>query len=191
MSKVPIMPEPEPHQFYRMHASPYFWRMKADELRHAADILWPECVRQLESLTPPFRGADNEALTPPLMTFTIFSALAGFSIECLLKGTAIKQDQTLISNGNLAGKLQNHNLLKLARLARVPLSQNEHIFCKHVNHDMEVEFRYPVAKSHTRRRDSIQLGGKWPDVYHGLFNRLRPGLNVLIQGRGKSSEIPE
>ena len=125
-----------------------------------------------------------------ISTFHIYSALLGYSVECLFKGKIILEDQTLISNGALAKKIQIHDLRKLARMAKVSLSQNEIIFCEHVQRMMETDFRYPVPKSHDLQVTSIQAGGKWPDVFEGLYDRIHPTLNVLVQSRVRSVKVP-
>ena len=184
------MPEPKEHQYFRMHASPFFWGLKAAELRHAAELLWPECERQLDAIIKRVEGKEKEGEVSMISTFHIYGALLGFSVECLFKGKIILEDQTLISNGALARKVQTHDLRKLARIAKVPLSQNEDIYCDQVQRMMETEFRYPIPKSHDMRVEGIQLGGKWPDVFEGLYDRLHPQLNLLIQSRTRSVRVP-
>ncbi|MBK7384586.1 MAG: hypothetical protein IPI81_14835 [Flavobacteriales bacterium] len=184
------MPEPKEHQYFRMEASPYFWGRKASDLRHAAKLLWPECERQLEDLMKRVRGEATDDTRSMVSTLHIYGALLGYSVECLFKGKIILEDKTLISNGALARKIQTHQLKKLARMAKISLSQNEDIFCDQVQRMMETEFRYPVPKSHDLQVTSIQLGGKWPDVFKGLYDRIHPTLNVLVQSRERSVKVP-
>jgi len=184
------MPEPKEHQYFRMHASPFFWGLKAAELRHAAELLRPECERQLDTITRHVEGKSKGEDVFMISTLHIYGALLGYSVECLFKGKIILEDQTLISNGALARKVQTHDLKKLARMAKVPLTRNEGIFCDQVQRLMVTEFRYPVPKSHDLQVTSIQVGGKWPDVFQDLYDRLHPSLNVLVKGRTKSVKVP-
>ena len=184
------MPEPKEHQYFRMHASPFFWGLKAAELRHAAELLWPECERQLDAIMKRVEGKSDGVKVSMISTFHNYGALLGYSVECLFKGKIILEDQTLISNGALARKVQTHDLKRLARMAKVPLTQNEYIFCDQVQRMIETEFRYPVPKSHVVQVESIQSGGKWPDVFQGLYDRIHPSLNVLVQSRERSVKVP-
>jgi hypothetical protein len=183
------MPESKEHQYFRMHASPFFWGVKAAQLRHAAELLWPECERQINDIMKRVERKAEEEKVSWISTFEIYGALLGFSIECLFKGKAILEDQTLISNGVLARKVQTHNLRKLARIAKVQLSQNEGVFCDQAQRMMETEFRYPIPKSHNLRVEGFQQGGKWPDVFEGLYDRLHPNLNVLIQSQTRLVKV--
>lgn len=172
-----------------MHASPVFWGIKAASLRHAAEVLWPECERELDKVVN--RDRTNPELSGGsfIWTFDIYGALLGYSIECLLKGKIIGDDQTLVSNGSLAKKLQTHDLKKLACMAKVVLSHDERVFCEQVQQMMKTEFRYPIPKSHDKQIEGYEGGGKWPEVFEGLYNRIHPLLNVLVQSHGKTVRV--
>jgi len=183
------MTESEEHQHFRMQASPVYWGIKAASLRNAAALLWAECERELDVIVK--RDRDNSHLSAVSMiwTFDIYGAMLGYSIECLLKGKIILDDPALVSNGSMAKRVQIHDLKKLARMAKVTLSHNERVFCDRVQRMMVTEFRYPIPKSHEKRVDGYEGGGNWPDVYEGLYSRIHPMLNVLLQSREREVRV--
>jgi hypothetical protein len=173
-----------------MHASPVFWGKKAAELRHAANLLWPECERQMDALLRTVQGESDGSDFPKVLTFHVYSSLLGHSLECLFKGKIIMDDLTVISNGRMARKLHTHNLRKLASMAKIQLTRHEEIFCDTAQRVMDTEFRYPVPKSHDIQAPAREIGGKWPDVFEGLFSRIYPTLNLLIQARDRAVRVP-
>lgn len=171
------MTESDEHAMYRFEASPVFWQQRASGLRHAAYILWPEADRQLHAAVAMKKKLDPSVR---LNTFDVFLGLIGHSTENLFKGLLVRDNPNVISNGRLVRRgehsILNHDLIGLARRARVPLSNHERIFCELANDCMIGTFRYPV-KSSADQNLSIEVGGHPKEVFEGLYQRLFPELN--------------
>lgn len=164
---------------FKVKASPFFWRQKAEELKFAAEVLWPQAENRLHILAsisvedvPNF---DIRTLEPD--TFSIFLSLIGFSTEALFKGIIIRDNPTYISNGTLSSKLKSHDLIKLSKLAKLSLTNHEKIFCKQAYKAMMVESRYPIPENATPENTAIEIGGHCRDVFTELYNKLYPTLN--------------
>lgn len=169
--------EKEQIEFFKLKASPYFWRRKAEELKFAAEILWPHAEARLNranELVKAKRTTDIRNLEPD--TFSIVVALLGFSTEALFKGVIIRDNPSFVSNGILSRKITHHDLLKLAEVAKLPLSKNEKIFCKQAYRAM-VESRYPISKKIEKPNYSYEIGGHFKTVFTELYQRLYPTLN--------------
>jgi hypothetical protein len=173
---------------YRFRASPFHWREKAADLKHAAELLWPECERQREAYATTAFGDNQSGFNHLPLTHTIYLALAGFSTECLLKGTILKDNHAMIENGKMNKTFTTHDLLKLAQLAKISLSNNERIFCKQAVRAMTDNFRYPVSKRQGSQPTSFQRGGNFRDDFNGLYDRLYPNLNYFVPESGKLSK---
>ena len=116
---------------FKVKASPYFWRQKAEELKFASEILWPSVQNRQNKISKSIENdieIDFNKIEPD--TFSIFLSLIGFSTECLFKGVAVRDNPSFVYNGKLAKHLTSHDLIKLAKIAKIQLSQNEEIFCK-------------------------------------------------------------
>lgn len=165
---------------YKVKASPFFWRQKAEELKFASDVIWP-CIKKrqnkiYESLADKTTINFND-LEPDI--FSIFLSLIGFSTECLFKGIAIRNNPAYVSNGKLINKLRSHNLIKLAEIAKIPLSQHEEIFCKQAYKAMTIDSRYPIPKEVDTSDSSMEIGGHCKDVFNELYDKLYPTLEQI------------
>ena len=107
-------------------ASPFLWGMKAEELQFAAELIWTSVDERLQLINQ-FAAGDIELDFKTLNsdTFSIFLSLIGFSTESLFKGIIIRNNPTFVSDGKLFKKLKTHDLIKLSKLAKLPLSQHE------------------------------------------------------------------
>src|SRR5690554_2304154 len=108
---------------FKVLASPYFWRQKAEELKYASEILWPYAERRADKAYQQVKekmSLDLKTLEPD--TFSIFMSLLGYSIEALFKGVIIRDNPSYVSNGKLSSKLTHHNLIELAKLGKIELS---------------------------------------------------------------------
>jgi len=172
--------------FFKVKGSPYFWRQKAQELKYAAEVLWPGAEERMSEMTrlASAEGELNLDSLPP-DTFPIFLSLIGFSTECLFKGVAIRDNPAFISNGTLASKLTSHDLVKLAAVAKIPLSHHEKLFCQQAFKAMVVDSRYPIAKVIGEPDNSMEIGGHCKEVFNGIYERLYPTLGQLHAGKKK------
>ena len=165
---------------YKVKASPFFWRQKAEELKFAAEILWPHAEERLNKTIESAEENsefDVNSLEPDI--FSIFLSLLGFSTEALFKGVIIRDNPFYVSNGKLCSKLTTHDLLKLAKRAKLSLSQHEKIFCKQAYKAMIIESRYPIPKDNSETDYSMEIGGHCKDVFTGLYKRLYPTLGLF------------
>lgn len=169
---------------FKVIASPIFWRMKAEELKYASEILWPHAEERLKKVTK-LSDSNSEfnanSLVPDV--FFISLSLMGYSIEVLFKGIIIRDNPNYVSNGKLSSKLSTHDLIKLSKFAKLTLSQYESIFCRQAYHAMMVESRYPIPKEFCDTYYSPEIGGHCKEVFTGLYNRLYPTLDRFYRAK--------
>ena len=168
---------------YRIKASPFFWRLKAEELSHAAEILWPKSEERQDKIHHAAKydtELDFKDIGPNI--FPTFLALLGFSMECLFKAAIIRDNKNFVSNGVLSKKLKSHNLLELAKTAKITLTKNERIFCKQA-HDSMLEYRYPIYSELAKESYSIEIGGHCKEVFTELYERLYPTLGKFSENK--------
>jgi hypothetical protein len=165
---------------FKVKASPIFWRIKAEELKYASELIWPHAIARLDKISI---EPDLSKLEPD--TFSIYLSLIGFSTECLFKASAIRDNPEFVSNGTLASKLRGHDLIKLANLAKIGLSQNEQIFCKQAYRAMVVDSRYPIALESEPINGVMMIGGNCKEVFESLYNKLYPNLNQINSNKKK------
>ena len=162
---------------YKVKASPFFWRQKVEELKFAAEILWPHAEERLNKIIKSAEEnseLDVNSLEPD--TFSIFLSLLGSSTEALFKGLIIRDNPSYVSNGKLSSKLTTHDLIKLSKLAKLSLSQHEKIFCRQAYKAMIIKSRYPIPKDNIETDYSMEIGGHCKDVFTSLYNRLHTTL---------------
>ena len=162
---------------YKVKASPFFWRQKAEELKFAAEILWPHAEERLNKTIESVEENsefDINSLEPD--TFYIFLSLLGFSTEGLFIGVITRDYPSYVSNGKLSSKLITHDLIELSMLAKLSLSPHEKIFCKQAYKAIMFESRYPIPKDNSETDYSMEIGGHCKDVFTSLYNRLYPTL---------------
>ena len=187
------MAESSEHEMFRFKASPLFWQQKAGELKHAAELLWPECQRQKQLLTDFLQARmvdiNHPAPSDPHFIFPIYMALIGFSTECLFKGIILKDNPKYIGNGHLHKDLRTHDLDRLARLTSKELSRNERIFCRQAVPYMTVKHRYPVPTAHNGLSTTSERGGHCREVFLAMYARLYPELNFVVPRKGELKEF--
>jgi len=166
--------------FYKLKASPIFWREKAESLKYAAGILWPTIEKQHHDIQNSIENntkIDFKAIGPEI--FPIYLAMLGFSIECLFKALIIRDNPEYVTNGKLSKKITNHNLIELAKTAGITLSSNELIFCKQAYENMLIDFRYPIGKEVKPLNYSFSFGGNCSEVFNVLYERIYPTVDQL------------
>ena len=162
---------------YKIKGSPFFWRLKAEQLRHSAEILWPHAEEWLEKLSNidiQENKIDYKELGPDV--FPTFMALLGFSTECLFKATIIRDNKQFISNGKMAKQLKSHDLIWLAKTAKIRLTNHEQIFCRQA-HEHMVNYRYPIPAEIAEENFAHKIDGHCKTVFTELYDRLFPGLD--------------
>lgn len=172
--------EEEMHSFYRIKSSPWFWRKKAEELKYAADILIPFAMDRLDIISNCLdedKDVDFGKLPPDL--FSIVTGLLGYSLECLFKASIIRDNPNFVENGKQDEQLKNHNLLKLAGLAKIQLSQDEKNTCENLTEVMYLDFRYPVDRKATLEKCVFTFGRSIYDVSNELYEKLHATVNQI------------
>lgn len=167
-----------------MKGSPFFWRQKAEELKFAAEILWPTTQHRLQKINSDIKKGevDFSSLAPDI--FSIVMSLFGHSIEALFKGLIISKNSGFLSNGTLPRKLRTHDLILLANFAEIKLTENEIIFCNQALKAIAYEGRCPIAKNILEEKEtSIEIGGNCRDVFMTLYNKIYPQLNSFYQSK--------
>lgn len=174
---------------FKVNSSPIFWRKKAEELKYAGELIWPHAEstsnKIIESIMD--RKIDFRKIEPN--TFSIFMSLIGFSTECLFKATIIRDNPEYVSNGILSSKIRGHNLIELAKIAKIKLSQHEQIFCMQAYRSMVIESRYPIAKEAEPINGIFEAGGHCKEIFTNLYERLYPTLGQIYNVKNKWCEI--
>jgi len=181
--------EKQLHAVYQIKGSPWYWRQKAEELKCAAELVFPHSEEGMTQILEMIK-TDSVDITKFIPnTFSIFLALTGFSTEALLKGLIIKKHTAYLSNRKMAGLLKTHDLIELASHAAYPLTQDEKIYCKQAYHSIKVDFRYPIPVDGNDERNSMEVGRHCKVVFEELYNKIHPQLNFMIFKGGKIGEV--
>lgn len=174
-----MLSEEEKIDLYKVMGSPYFWRRKAKELKFSAEILFPVAKEQIEKSVSVIKDKNFDPDEYNWVHPT-YMALIGFSTECLFKAAIIRDNPAFVSNGKLAKSLKTHNLIKLAKLAKIHLTYDEEKFCEEAYEYMEW-YRYPIPydiKEKSFFESSItnrESANSPPDeIFTELFNRICP-----------------
>ena len=158
---------------FKFEASPIFWRSKAAQLKHAAAILEPSYENWKKNISQLIMSIENLDFNYfETNTTSIYLALLGFSIECLMKGIIIKNNPDLISNGKLSREITNHNLINLASKWDINLSKQEKTFCNTAIRAMVIDFRYPINKVMEEKKGYSVGGPNINIVFNDLYLRL-------------------
>jgi hypothetical protein len=184
VAKCKPLIEKETHGLYRVFASPYFWRQKAEQLKHATDIILPELDKHSEALAKQIKKKDVSLEIVPPSLHTSYLGLLGFSIECLFKACIIRDNPTHISQGRQNKIMKTHNLLQLADLGQINLSNNEKWACELLSETMYVDFRYPVDQFYKPHRNISSPGVSVINISNALFVRIYPTVSQLHFAKG-------
>ena len=166
--------------FFKFKASPIFWRQKAESLKYSADILWPTIEKRDAEIHNSLKEKTKinfQQIDPEI--FPIYFGLLGFSIECLFKAVIIRDNPEYVTNGKLAKKIKQHNLLELANIGGIALSRNEKLFCTQAYETMMVDFRYPIDKVITPLKYSFEIGGNCREIFKDIYERIYPTVDQL------------
>ena len=177
--------EDEMNGLYRFESSPFFWRQKAEELKYAADLLWPIALQRLDKISASVKkkkGIDFSKLPPEI--FTTAKGLLGFSLECLFKACIIRDNPEFVKSGKQNDQMKTHNLLKLAQIGKIVLSHEEGHTCKTLTDAMYVDFRYPVDRHITMKSSITSVGRSIIDVGNDLFEKLHETVNQIHIPKG-------
>jgi hypothetical protein len=184
VAKCKPLTEKETHGLYRVLASPFYWRQKAEQLKHSADILLPELEKHSDALINQMYQENASLGNIPPDIYPIYMGLLGFSIECLFKACIIRDTPTHISQGRQNKIMKTHNLLQLADLGQIKLHSNEKWACELLSQNMYVDFRYPVDQFYKPRKTISSPGVSVIDISNGLFARIYPTVSQVHFAKG-------
>jgi hypothetical protein len=173
--KMDLTPRQFEEYIFKLSGTPVLWRHKADELRHAANILRIEIDRWFKEANEhtekvKAQGKEDVLIRQPIITST-YNMLLGFSIENLLKGIIIEKNPDHLVDGKLSNGIKKHDLFYLTNLAEYKLSDGEKKFCDTATEAMITSGRYPIAVKSADQRRILHLCDK--DIFEALFQTLR------------------
>ena len=161
--------------------SAMFWMVKAEDLRRAARLIWVGVEHDFNDLRK-IRDDNFDAesylstITPSVMDTFYF--IASLSIENLLKGILIFDDDDYLRNGKMHGKLiTSHDLIDLVKEARIKLNSNEKIFCELGTSCILHWGRYPIPKNKNDTIQSRSIKGEVFQIFDSLFLHIANELN--------------
>lgn len=171
---VTVLPAEAEH--FAMAADPMFWASHAESLRWAALVLSAEEARQAEAVSHGVRMAEADPnykwpASPPSVTSHAVM-LCAFALENLFKALAIVDDRALVESNRIDRSLRGHDLVELAKLARVDLSPDEARYCELGSNAIRFAGRYPVPLRGEGMYSSISYGRRRGEVFEGLYQRL-------------------
>lgn len=170
-------------QYKILISNPLSWRLKAESLIAAFDVLVADDER---------KTAEN---AQGRRVQSVAYMLAGFAIENLLKGVLITRTKHLDKNGKF--KLGTHDLRQLARDAGYTMDDEENRLLERIQEFTVWTARYPVPLDSDAMRPRAtpdggfaprtyhQLGEDWPAI-RALFARFS---NDLLQAQSVQAEI--
>jgi len=156
---------------------PFFWQETVDELRRAAGLVWYgvqqdfwEVKRVAHEDYDPEKDAPLQH-QPSVMNCFVF--LAALSIENLFKGLIVIDHPEYVKQGKLrGGVITTHNLIHLAKEARVTLSGEEHDLCELGSSAIVSWGRYPISRDVSKMKGKITVNERICQVFDELFIRL-------------------
>jgi len=160
---------------FKLSGSPVVWRHKADELKHAAEVLRIEIDRSFkeanEHIERNQKSGKQEILISKPIIISTYNMLLGFSIENLFKGIVLVKNPEHLTDEKLSDKLKIHDLFALADLAQINLTDKEKTFCNIANEAVLSSGRYPIPLKANAYTNIHHLCDK--DIFEALFIKLR------------------
>ena len=153
-------------------AMPDGWLDYGEELMAASESLWQQKDSGI-SLQETFfsHGESKVSLLTPKFSRT-YILLCAFALENLLKGLLISQDPSHISTGVLSKELTKHNLLDLASLAKLTLSDGERKVCEIAQEALPYWGRYPIPLRYQGLKPEQAATEQYRNDFLGLHKRL-------------------
>lgn len=137
---------------FKAGQDPSFWLSSAIRLFEAAEIIFDSQELIKVEYDRAFEAAVEEAdrtgradILSEQPNYQPAEMLCGFAIENALKGIIVANEPSRISDTQLDRELRVHNLVELARLAKIQLSFEEGHICTNLSTVVEWAGRYPVA----------------------------------------------
>ena len=168
-----------PKQLFILAASPVEWRDYADELKHAADVLYEKYDAGLVVSSLPDGSTRSRSHIA-----RSYILLAGFAIENLFKALLVAQDSRHVNTGVLSKTLITHKLTGLAsRIGGFLLTEDERLLCEMAEEAIPYWGRYPVPRKAEDVRQERLLNASFHRSFEALYSRARSYLeNELADG---------
>jgi len=161
--------------------SPQHWVWAAERLHSAAHLLWQSSVAERRRLRS--RGAEPTPDSDALIEGAFVAlALAGFSLENLVKAVLIQKDPSLVGASRLDRSLTSGHPLPALFVRACPLEPHEELsFVERAATFLVWSGRYPWPISD----QPVPLGARMslssdPQVFNRLYRRLRALLKVGV-----------
>lgn len=185
--------EEKMYKLYSVKSSPVFWRNKAEELKYAAELLLPMAIKNSNTVEDLFENGEMDKISDlPPSIFAIIDGLLGYSLECLFKGCIIRDNPHFISEGMQNPQMQTHNLIKLAEMAKIILSEEEARVCAELTRAMYIDFRYPIDKEVTTVERNYEGFEKGIDnIINDLYDRIYPTINHFLDGKDNTVSLDQ
>ncbi|MDO3521847.1 hypothetical protein [Ralstonia pseudosolanacearum] len=164
-----------PDDFFEMQASPIFWHGKALELHRAAMIIANQCILDAAIMKKEFEDIkswkSSVTLKKPESISSQFLLLAAFSMENIFKGIIVFREPGLVAKNKLTGVLKSHSLLKLAKHAKVQLTEDEEHFCNLASSASVNWGRYPTSTEADKSVVYTKVTSEAFRLFDDLFQR--------------------
>lgn len=182
---------------FDVDSAPIAWLDYAEELKEIAELIFSKSGSEIN------RYPENET---GLRFERGYFLNYGFSMENILKGLLISQNNSFVSNGNLSAEISsNHNLETLIeKIDSLVFDKNERKLLSILSDAIPYWGRYPIPKKFTKVSTKVKLTEKlnqelndlWFKIGKQLYSNIRLGwigINGIETGPYLSStfENPE
>jgi hypothetical protein len=159
--------------------NPRSWKLEAESLKRAADILW-ETWEQDWRYEETLKVGDE--CQPPVASIAMM--LFGLCIENLVKSILVSKNRMLDEKGRL--KEKTHDLLKLFKKAEVNLDNDENYLVERLEQFIIWAGRYPIPlEAENKRPRTLPSGGFAPlNILYGNDKKIIDRLIDKLQSLG-------
>jgi len=141
--------------FEKNGRDPRLWVAFADDLHHAADVLW-----EATSPIAPVKGEPPslEKIAWLMSVGKIAMMLDGFAVEMLAKAVMVRRDPDAVKDGRWRGRRKGHPLPALLEEIGFPLSPDETALVAHLAAFAAWAGRYPIPLEYTATTAKVTDG---------------------------------
>ncbi len=156
---------------FDLQSLPIFWLPKAKQLNRMVEEgmkLWYNDVKNFRKTG---EGADHN---PEETTLSVTFFLASTAIENLLKAILIRDDEKIhVERGRLCSdEIKTHDLLKIAKAARVTLIPDEEDFCELGTISINHFGRFYLGIKSTKQPYKLSINESFYPIYKQLYDNL-------------------
>lgn len=132
-----------PETYDMLVGGSFLWKAKAQDLMNSAQTLWSINYKMLSEQV---LGA----------SFPVAWMLAGFALENAFKALIIPNLE-IKKSGDLPKEVLGHDLVKLAKMAKVDVDSNERAMLAYLTEFVVAYGRYPVHTNHKKMLQNFSL----------------------------------